>query len=91
MRVGDADACIGPRPKRRPAFAERQISGVEDEPLAVGAIGKRGGSEKQGVCRAINAKIGSCQAVGMIIYVAERSLEALERIITVGRETLQKR
>jgi hypothetical protein len=44
MRVGDADARIGPRPERRPAFAERQISEIEDESLAVGANGKRGGT-----------------------------------------------
>ena len=46
---------------------------------------------KQKICRSIDAKIGSRQTVGMIIYIAERSLEALERVVVVGRESLQKR
>jgi hypothetical protein len=32
MRVGQANARIGSRPERGPAFAERQIGGIEYEP-----------------------------------------------------------
>ena len=66
MGVGDADTGIEPRPNVGTAFAERQICGIEYQPLAVGTVGERICAEKRGVRGTANVEIGGCQAVGVV-------------------------
>src|ERR1700730_12241513 len=72
LGVRHANPGIGPRPKRWPALHERQICGIEYQPLAIRTIGERIGAEKTGVRRPEHREIASRQAQRMIINVGDR-------------------
>ena len=62
MGVRQANARIGPRPRRRAAFHERRICKIEYQPLTIRGIGERIGAEKLRIRRSKHKEVAGRQA-----------------------------